>query len=197
MRNPGLFSGGFHGKVASILSYILLSCRQDESVVSASYTLCFACTGGNARLQASVYFIPNNLAVVQKGFSFCSEESHSENAYVQINVFCLGQYKQGQVLKSCWSWNKGTNISASRTSGEISAALKKSFVRILFLLKEQIYRRPALAEPGWIVLALFFGEESKMKVLFSIAPLQVFFFLTWNKIVHKLDAFSIWLLLQS
>lgn len=81
-RNPGLLRGGFHNKMVSILSFffyffsqrrksfLLLSRRQDWSMVSASYMLCFACTGGNALLQASVYFIPNRSHCCTEGIFF-------------------------------------------------------------------------------------------------------------------------------
>lgn len=51
-------------------SFLLLSRRQDWSMVSASYMLCFACTGGNALLQASVYFIPNRSHCCTEGIFF-------------------------------------------------------------------------------------------------------------------------------
>lgn len=122
MRNPGLSSGGFHDKVVSILSFLF--CKEENNFFrfllgrtgrwfSASHTLCFACTGGNALLQASVYFIPNRSHCCTEGIFHFVQSNHTQrNANVQIRV----EWYEHQASRYCSAvdlGNMGTNISAS------------------------------------------------------------------------------------
>lgn len=83
---------------------------------SASYMLCFACTGGNALLQASVYFIPNRSHCCTEGIFFLFRVNHAQRkANVQkIDIFAWnGTNSRPGVLWCCRSSNMGTNVSAS------------------------------------------------------------------------------------
>lgn len=69
--------------------FFRFSRRQDWSTVSASYMLRFACTGGNALLQASVYFIPNRSHCCTEGIFLFVQSNHTQrNANVQIAISC-------------------------------------------------------------------------------------------------------------
>lgn len=110
MRNPGLLSGGFHDKVVSILSfYFLFFCKEENLLFSffvgrtggwfqLHTSLCFACTGGNALLQASVYFIPIRSHCCTEGIFF---------------LFRLIVLRNANVKNRHFVWN-GTNTRPSR-----------------------------------------------------------------------------------
>jgi len=152
--------------------------------------LCFACTGGNALLQASVYFIPNRSHCCTEGIFFLFRViTLREKANVQKkSTFRVERYKQQApgVLWCCRSskiWVLTFLPVHSDKSRDFLSSFKKPFVRITVLLcwqkwerkknkkpfkplKDQIYDRLALVGPGWTVkmLALFIlGENSEMK----------------------------------
>lgn len=109
MRNPGLFSGGFHDKVVSILSFLLSlqgvksflqrSRRQDWLTVSASYMLLLCLH----RWQCSTPGVkcisfPVDLTVVQKGFFFLLSNRAQRNANVQKSTFRTELHRQRCLL---------------------------------------------------------------------------------------------------
>lgn len=166
---------------------------------SASYMLCFACTGGNALLQASVYFIPNRSHCCTEGIFFLFRVNHAQRkANVQKSTFSRGTVQTagpgfcGAVDLQIWVLTfLPVHLDKSR---DFLSSFKKPFVRITVLLcwqkwerkkkkqktfkplKDQIYDRLALVGPGWTVkmLALFiWGEQWNESTLqnWSVASL--------------------------
>lgn len=105
-RNPGLFSGGFHDRVASISvscssffarsknRFFSFSGRQDGSTVSSMLLLCLH------RWQCStpgvnVFPFPVDLTVVQKGF-------------VSFTLRGIGENDNRASQTACWPSNMGT-----------------------------------------------------------------------------------------
>lgn len=157
--------------------------------------LCFACTGGNALLQASVYFIPNRSHCCTEGIFFLFRVIILRELLMYKSPFCVERYEH-QASRYCRAvdleiWVLTFLPLYMDKSGDFLSSFKKPFrpypspavltevgrKKPFKLLKEQIYDRQSFSA-AWLnsaVAGIVLGERSEMKVLFRIALLQVYF----------------------
>lgn len=83
---------GVHFVFLSFFFFFLLS--RTGRCFLASYMLCFACTGCNALLQASVYFIPNRSHCCTEGIFFLFRVIILREMLMYKSTFCVERYKR-------------------------------------------------------------------------------------------------------
>lgn len=171
--------------------------------------LCFACTGCNALLQASVYFIPNRSHCCTEGIFFLFRVIILREMLMYKSTFCVERYKRqvsryySAVDLEIWVLTF-LPVYLGKSRDFLSSFKKNLFVcipvplcwqkwegkKIFKLLKEQIYDRQSFSG-AWLnsaVAGIVFlgggGGGSEIKVPFRIALLQVYLqwhsYLTWK-----------------